>query len=597
MTRLLTSILLMWASHSVLLSQVYDEYIGAGNTDGVTITSSSDFAGLSAINTINGSGMDAEKMAAARFLSQAAFGGSMDDIENLITIGQEAWLDDQLTKPITPFTDNFEAIWNEIFNGYLSSGVPEEEIDGPYAVHLNYTWWNNLMVGEDQLRQRVAYALSQILVISNNSNLIDYLDASSTYYDLLLEHALGNYKDLLLDVSLNVAMGAYLSHFNNPKADPANNIHPDENYAREIMQLFSIGLYELNIDGTLKLDTEGNAIPTYDNNDIKELAKVFTGLGPGDINMYVDWTNDPYFGLGLWGTDRRVPMAMYDAWHEQGSKTLLGTYVIPDGQSGMQDVEDAVDFLFNHENVGPFVALRMIQRLVKSNPSPEYIARVAEKFNNNGQGERGDMFAVVKQILLDEEARSCSSFEDPNNGKLKEPVLALAQFMKGVPIITSSGNFWNNGFDLLGDTGQFPLWAPSVFNFYTYDHTPIGGISDNDLVAPEFKIFNTLTSVGYLNKVHTWTFWDYITYDWEDDDVFGDNHTAIDETWLNDIIANEGPEELINYLDIVLTHGKISDESRTQMRLAHETLNWGDWFDGMLMIYLTMVSPDYMIDK
>ncbi len=591
--------LLIWIGLCGMLNaQDYEEYIGAGNTDGVTITTSSDFGQMSAMNTIDGSGLDAERMAAARFLSQAGFGGSMTEIDDVISMGYENWLNDQLTKPTSPLHDNMQSMWDYIYNAYISAGYEEEDIFGPWGIHFNYTWWENMMTGEDQLRQRIAYALSQILVVSFESNLADYADAVAVYYDILQSNALGNYKDLITDVSLNIAMGSYLSHLNNPKADPANNIHPDENYAREIMQLFTIGLYELNPDGTRQLDSNGDPIPTYDNTDIKELAKVFTGLGPGDINDMVDWTNSPYFGLSLYGADRTVPMIMYENWHEQGDKVLLGgQYTIPSGQSGMQDIDDAIDFLFNHPNVGPFLSYRLIQRLVKSNPSPAYVQRVAQVFNNNGQGERGDLFAVVKAILLDAEARECAGFEDVSNGKLKEPVLAMANFMKGVPVNSTSGNYWYVGMPLINDVGQFPMWAPSVFNFYTPDHVPLGGIADNNLVGPEYKIFNTLSSVGYLNLVHNWTFWDFITYDWESDDVFGDNHTHVDGAWLENMVISEGPEALMNYLDITLTHGKLSDDWRQQIRGDVSTLNWGDWYDGMLIIYQMMTSPDFMIDK
>jgi len=522
------SIIIIFGS-SLIWSQDYENYIGAGNTNGVIVTSSSAEDNNEAIKVIDGSGLDATKMEAARFLSQAGWGGDLTAVQDVIDLGFEGWLDDQYNKPVSSYYDQLNDIWDEIYNIRLSAGEEPEEIDGPYAFHFNYAWYEVLMTKEDELRQRMAYALSQILVTSLNSNLIDYLETVPRYYDLIMSHALGNYEDLLLDVSLNIAMGSYLSHLNNPKEDLENNIHPDENYAREIMQLFSIGLYELGIDGVPLEDANGDLIPTYDNDDIKQLAKVFTGLGPGDINMYVDWTDEPYFGLGLWGSDLSEPMIMFQDWHDTGSKTLLGgSYVIPAGQDGMDDIEDAVSFLFDHDNVAPFISLRLIQRLVKSNPTPAYVQRVAETFEDNGNGERGDLFAVAKAILLDTEARDCVWIQDETNGKLKEPVLALAQFSKSLPVMTDNGNYWNNGIDLLNDSGQYPMWSPSVFNFYLPNHRPNGPLNNDGLVAPEFQMFTTLTSVGMLNKMHSWTIWNSVTYDWQDDDLFGNGTTYLD---------------------------------------------------------------------
>jgi len=591
------SLIILFGS-SLLWSQDYDNYIGAGNTDGITITSSSAEPNNEASKVIDGSGLDAAKMEAGRFLSQAAWGGDMDAIQDVIDMGFEEWLDDQETKPISSYYDELDDIWDEIYNVRVSAGEDPDEIFGPFGYHFNYAWFEVLMTKEDELRQRMAYALSQILVTSLNSNLVDYLETVPRYYDLLMSHALGNYEDLLYDVSVNIAMGTYLSHLNNPKEDPANNIHPDENYAREIMQLFSIGLYELGIDGEPLEDLEGDWIPTYDNEDIKQLAKVFTGLGPGDINMYVDWTDEPYFGLGLWGADLSVPMIMYQDWHDTGTKTLLGgSYVIPAGQDGMQDIEDAVAFLFDHDNVAPFISKQLIQRLIKSNPTPAYVQRVAEIFEDNGSGERGDLFAVAKAILLDTEARDCVWIQDESNGKLKEPLLALAQISKSLPVTSENGHHWNNGFDLLWDAGQYPMWSPSVFNFYRPDHVPNGPILDDDLVAPEFQIFNTLTSVGMLNKIHSWTLWNSVYYDWEDDELFGNNTGQIDTDWLENTVNDIGVEGFVNELDILLTHGELSDQWREEIRTATESFDWGDYYHATLALYLTMSHPDYMIDK
>lgn len=595
-TTLITTAVILFSLS--LYSQDYDEFIGAGNDDGITITSSSSEPGNEPTKVIDGSGLDAERMEAARFLSQAGFGGNHDDIQEVIDLGYEGWLDHQSTLPTSNYYDMYQDIWDELFNNYVSNGEDPEDIFGPYSLHFNYAWWEILNTKEDMLRQRMAYALSQILVTSYESGLSDYAETIPLYYDILMSNALGNYEDLLLDVTKSTAMGFYLSHYNNPKADPANNVHPDENYAREIMQLFTIGLYELGIDGIPEEDANGDWIPTYDNTDIQELAKVFTGLGPGELHEDIEWADEPFFGLWMGGADHTFPMAMYEDWHETGEKVLLGgAHTIPDGQLGMEDVDEAVNFLFNHDNVGPFLAFRLIQRLVKSNPSPAYVQRVAETFNDNGSGERGDLLAVAKAILLDEEARSCSWFENPDNGKLKEPVLVLAQVMKSIPLTTPSGDYWNNGYDLMYEAGQTPMHSPSVFNFYTPDHAPVGPISDEDLVAPEFKIFNTLTAPGLLNKMHHWTLWNFVIFDWEDDEIYGENAVKIDEAWVTEMIEDYGAEGMMNELDILLTHGKLSEEWREEIRTATESFEWTPWWDGMVAFYLMLSHPDYMIEK
>ncbi|MEL7251890.1 MAG: DUF1800 family protein, partial [Bacteroidota bacterium] len=243
----------------------------------------------------------------------------------------------------------------------------------PYWYYWKMAWWNNILRSEDHVRQRVTHALSQIFVISEKSNLQLSGPGMANYYDLLHQHAFGNFRDLLYDISLHPMMGFYLSHINNPKSDEANNIHPDENYAREIMQLFSIGLFELNPDGTRQLDDNGNPIPTYDNNDIKEFAKIFTGLAPAgywwpweDYSLYPpEWGseyNESPATVVTW-----EPMVAFDNWHEPGPKYLLRGQQVPAGQTTLEDINDAIDNLFHHPNVGPFIGKLLIQRLVKSN--------------------------------------------------------------------------------------------------------------------------------------------------------------------------------------------------------------------------------------
>ena len=585
---------------SQLLNAQYTDYIGGGHSTGITTTTSS---GTNGNKTIDGEGLTAKKIAAARFLSQAGFGGNMTDIDVINNVGYEQWIDDQVAIPASDYLTELEDIWTIIFDAQVAYGVPADDIFGPYHPHFSYTWFEHLMTEDDQFRQKISYVLSQIFVISINSDLRDWAYALASYYDVLQTNGLGNYKDLLTDVSLHPAMGYYLSHFENPKTDAPNNVHPDENYAREIMQLFSIGLYELNLDGSYILDSQGDPIPTYNNDDIKELAKVFTGLGAGGIQDWVDWTGGvPVWNLGIYATDRTVPMAMYDAEHEPGAKVLFDEsynfpngHTIPAGQTGMEDIEEAIDVIFNHPNVGPFMAKRIIQRMVKSNPTPAYIERAATVFNNNGSGVRGDMLAFIKAILLDPEARNCDALELNNPGRMREPIMRLTSLLKALPLTNVGGNFWEAGVQFNNDMSQQVLASPTVFNYYLPNYEPNGDIGDAGLVAPEFQIFNTQTSIGYINQVHNWTIWDYILYDWEDNEIFGENGVNLENAYLENTITNDGIEKFLNEIDITIGLGQISDDTRDLIRQAAMDLNWEPVHDALLMLYILMISPDYTI--
>ena len=642
-------------------------FYGAGNDEGVTVISSATIDNSAASNTLNGGGMDAKLMEASRFLSQTTFGSSYADIVAVNELGFENWIDNQLALPMRESTPMMWEIWNEIeqlhednFEHELAEYIQElcsayyeddtgtveepepltqEEVDdlrerhlenlfGPASFEFNITWSQLTYTAEDQLRQRMAYALSQIMVISTQSELGSFAESVTGFYDILQRHAFGNFRDLLLDVTLSPAMGFYLSHLNNPKAVPEENIHPDENYAREIMQLFSIGLFELNLDGSRKKDANGNDIPTYNNADIKELARVFTGLGPAELDptMDIDSTEEANFGLNLYAMHKSNPLIMYQDWHDEGSKSALNGLEIPAGLNGMEEIEMTVDFLFNHPNVAPFICRQLIQRLVTSNPSRQYIERVAQIFENNGQGVRGDLGAVVKAIILDEEARSCDGFLDPVSGKLSEPVLRTTRFGRSVPhlgvryrdeivinnyscsgidtigrteeLVFDDLRLWDNGYGLYEDVKQYPMMSPTVFNFYLPDHQPVGEILDQGLFGPEFKIHDSSTAINYMNYV--WMianpYYNLMWYNWLEG--YGVESIMPDyEDLLT--IYNEEPEKLINHLDIVLTNGKLSDSTRNAIRqYLNESPAWVDNLGHVrTIVYLILISPDYTIDK
>ncbi|MDG1716638.1 MAG: DUF1800 family protein [Saprospiraceae bacterium] len=612
----LFTFLIAISSISIVTAQDYTDYIGAGHSEGIIVISSSEEVGSEAFKTIDGAGMNSRLFETGRFLSQATMGADLDLINIVKNMDYGVWIDQQITEPVTYLQSEVEDIWEEYLDTLESRGYEDpQDAFGPAMPELTSAWWHNNMVASDLIRQKVAFALSEMFVISSNSDLGGEAIAMAHYYDKLLDGAFGNYKDILSEISLHAAMGYYLSHFNNPKAVPEENLHPDENYAREIMQLFSIGLYELNNDGTHQLDNDGNSIPTYDNADIKEMAKIFTGLGPGGINENVWWTDEPYFGLGIFGIDWTVPMAMYEDFHEPGIKVILKNDTIPANQLGLDDIDEAINVLFNHQNVPPFVSYRLIQRLVKSNPTPNYVERIANVFIDNGNGVRGDMAAIIKAILLDEEARNGEYMFEQHSSRLREPLVRHMQITKGLEIVEEpGGRYWHN-FDYDNSLKQQILFAPTVFNFFLPNHQPVGDIANSGLVSPEFKIHDTSSSINYFNAAYRWT------RDWgelinsgryfynsdlvNDDgsiggwDMYGFGETYIDYEAYTDLA--DTPELLINELDKVLTHGQLSDEVRQSLRDNLPNISWDGYEYGWerervrTAIYLITVSPDFAV--
>ncbi|MEZ5498330.1 MAG: DUF1800 domain-containing protein [Steroidobacteraceae bacterium] len=410
------------------------------------------------------------KAEAFQFLNQTTFGATEVEAQRVISLGYAAWIDDQIARTPSrqlPFLQSLPAPMVGDFE------LQADRVD---------IWFRNVVNGDDQLRQRVAFALSQIMVVSQNSALVNQPFGLASYYDLLAERAFGNYRDLMEAVTLHPAMGVYLSMLGNEKPNAALNIRPDENYARELMQLFTIGLVELNDDGSVKVDGSNQPIATYDQSIIEGFAHVYTG-----------WTYAGAPGFRQARPTRAnqvIPMQSYPGFHDTGSKKLLGGTVLPANQTAEQDLDAALDNIFNHPNVGPFVARQLIQRLVTSNPSPAYVQRIARVFNNNGSGTRGDLKAVVRALLLDAEARNPGATSA--RGKLKEPVIRLTQLWRAYDGKSQSGKypliFAGAAF------GEGPLQSPSVFNFYSPAYSPPGELRDQGLVAPEMQI-----ATEYLN--------------------------------------------------------------------------------------------------
>ncbi|NRF67917.1 DUF1800 domain-containing protein [Aquincola sp. S2] len=423
---------------------------------------------------------------AARFLSQASFGPrSIEEVESLRAMGYERWLHEQFNAPTASHVAYLEEQRTRDEHGKVRDEMSYEAV------------WQQWLFGTDVLRARVAWAWLQIFVISNVApDLRPH--AMSSYLDMLNRHAFGNYRTLLEDATLHPAMGYYLNMLGSAKEDPKKGTHPNENYAREVLQLFSIGLAKLNPDGSTQLDADGKAIPTYDERVVKGFAKAFSGFSHGGLdtaNPKVFYSHDDNVEA-LWVT----PMQAWAAYHDDGEKILLDGRMLPPAQGPQRDLKDALDSIFNHPNVGPFIGRQLIQRLVTSNPSPAYIQRIAAVFANNGQGIRGDLRAVVRAILLDAEARGDDAATRPRFGKQREPVLRFAMFLRALGAKSANGRNSIHYLDGADDAlGQSPLLAPSVFNFYSPNFRPAGPLAAGGMVAPEFQITSETTVVGSLN--------------------------------------------------------------------------------------------------
>lgn len=423
---------------------------------------------------------------AARFLSQAAFGPrSMDEIDALRRSGYEAWLQQQFSAPVASHLSYLEQQRTRHAEGRATEEMSYEAI------------WQQWLFEDGPLRARMSWALLQIFVISNIAPDIRP-HAMSSYLDLLNQHAFGNYRTLLEAVTLHPAMGYYLNLLESEKANPAEGTHPNENYAREVLQLFSIGLVQLQPDGSPQLDGQGRTIPTYDEAVVKGFAKAFSGWSYGTLDNRVERSFHDHDDNveALWTT----PMQPWSMFHDTGSKTLLDGRVLPAGQTAQQDMKDALDCIFQHPNVGPFIGRQLIQRLVTSNPSGAYVQRVAAAFADNGQGVRGDLRAVLRAVLLDVQARGEAAPAARGFGKQREPVLRLAQLLRGLDARSPSGRNSLHYLDGSDDAlGQSPLLAPTVFNFYSPFFKPPGALALAGLVAPEFQITTETTVVGSLN--------------------------------------------------------------------------------------------------
>ncbi|MEM1141600.1 MAG: DUF1800 family protein [Pseudomonadota bacterium] len=544
-----------------------------------------------------------------RFLAQSTFGPKPEDVSQLRGGSASAWFINEINKPATLMLDEFER--------YVSIFQQEGDRSIVYPEASTFAFWLHSLTGEDQLRQRVAFALSQILVVSNAQDtvLADFAEAIGAFQDILRRNAFANYRTILEEVTYSPAMGFYLTYLGNQKADPATGRVPDENYAREILQLFSIGVLELNADGSLRRAGNGQPIETYDNSDITGLARVFTGLdaeagaggGVGDIPRE-SWTR---------------PMRMYEQNHSTAAKSFLGA-TIAENTTGRSSITQALDIIFTHPNVGPFIGRQLIQRLTSSSPSAAYVGRVASAFSTGrfalpdgtpvGAGQRGDMAATVAAILFDPEVRLPGSLTNPAGGKVREPILRFTAWARAFNAQTVTPELTQILWDTSEATGlsQHPFRSQSVFNFYRPGYVAPGTQTGaQGLTAPELQIVNASSIPGYSNFMRffvtggtTRTNVEELTQIFQTDGFLLDASLATRSfvpDYQSELALANSNTSLVNHLADKLTYGTLRAEHR------QEIVNWLNLLpnstaeDQQTLVHSAvmamLLAPDFLVQR
>ncbi|HXY25407.1 MAG TPA: DUF1800 family protein [Candidatus Acidoferrum sp.] len=521
---------------------------GAAGQVSVSVTSPAPGGGTSnsLSVTVTTAGTPVSSPAAVRFLEQSSFGPDPETVNQLQELGFDTYLQNQFAATVTPYQ-----------NPRLNDGVYD----------VGQRFFLNADAGGDQLRERTVFALNEMWVVAGDkvSDPLGY----TNYLRTLGKDALGNYQDLMTDITLTPAMGHYLDMVDNDA--PAPGQHANENYAREIMQLFTLGLNQLNPDGTPVLDASGNPVPTYTQNDVMDLGRAFTGWTyPVQPGMTPQTHNPEYYG---------GPMVPVESNHDTGAKTILGQ-AIPAGQTAEADLAAALNIIFNHPNVGPFVSRQLIEHLVTSNPSPAYVQRVAQAFNSGtfnsyGTGKRGDLQATIAAILLDPEARrgDVPATSVATDGKLREPVVVVVSVARAFHAQTDAGGFTYEAEQM----SQQIFYPPTVFNFFP----PVNPVAGTTLNGPEFAIFNTMTSLARANFVN--------------DAVYGSigSNTQLD---FSPVVNAGTPDQMVAWLDTLFLHGTTPSQMKQIILTATSALDPSDTNDQALAaIYLYLSSSMYQI--
>ncbi|MEL6361424.1 MAG: DUF1800 domain-containing protein [Pseudomonadota bacterium] len=540
-----------------------------------------------------------------RFVTQATFGPTETDLTDLTGTSASEWYRAELTKAPSlalPYVQAFIAE-DELNN-------PNQDFSFPASNSPGMAFWRNAVTGDDQLRQRMAFALSQILVVSSaDDELFGLPETVAHYMDILTRNAFGNYRDLLEEVTYSPAMGIYLTYLQNQAGDPFTGRVPDENYAREIMQLFTIGLVQLDANGDPVLGADGESIETYTNDDITGLARVFTGLSFGGPEFFFDFSTldeDALFSS----------MEIFPEFHSDLEKSFLGT-TIPANTDAATSIDQALDTLFNHPNMGPFLARQLIQRFVTSDPASAYVGRVANAFETGtftlpdgvavGTGERGDLTATLAAVLFDEDARRDPAQQPNTFGKVREPIMRFVHWARAFDATTVTPEFTLGLWDTSGsgELLQHPYRSPSVFNFYRPGYVAPGTESGAaGLTVPELQLVNASSIVGYVN------FLSFFGFELQQFAVDNDLVDAVDAVssfrpdYSEEIALADDPANLVDHLDERLLYGRLRTESRQGMIDVISLIPLENEFDpnydgprlrAQVAVVMAMTTPDYLV--
>ena len=595
---------------------------GAGGTS-ASVNTSNPFTGAGGY-TYPAAATDEE---AARFLQQAQFSSTSTEIASARAGDYTAWLQKQFAEPVS------QTGWDWLESrGYGQDASAAKNVYNESIA--DFMVWKQLMSAPDAMRKRVALALSEFFVVSFSSMEIDWRGYTMTaYWDLLNQNAFGNFRNLLEEITLNPAMGYFLNTRGNQKEDTNSGRQPDENYAREVMQLFSIGLSELNLNGTEKLGADGKRIDTYDADDVSQLARVFTGY---DVDKQYRGKLSTTFSnpTRTYNIDlreyARQRMTLDATKHSSLAVSFL-TANIPASTPGAQALKTALDTLFNHPNVGPFFGKQMIQRLVTSNPSPAYVARVAGAFNNNGAGVRGDLKAVWAAILLDDEARGPQGLSAAGFGKVREPMLRFVNWGRsfGIKSIQNSWKLFDQSNSSYG-LGQSPMRSPSVFNYFRPGYVPANtAMAAQAAPAPEFQLVNETTVGSYINYMQGVLQYGIKTNDPANPEVVYTNsvldlvpdynalYALINNTGFSDAEAASVAQALTQSVNLTLCAGQMGAQTKAQIQtglkaaiiqskitsssiVADPATQYSKTSKSHLVaaaILMTMASPDYLVQK
>lgn len=512
-------------------------------------------AASSAIGNAQIQRLQASLTAAARLLDQATFGPTLNDIQHVQQVGLDGYLTEQFAAAPTIEPD---------------IATPPPAVCATNTILCQQSeWWRAALTGNDQLRQRVAFAFAEIFVISTNSV---HAESAIPFQNMLVKDAFGNFSTLLQDMTLSTGMGAYLNMLNSAK--PASGQIANENYAREAMQLFTIGLYELNQDGTPQLDGSGNRIPSYTQAQVQAFARAYTGW------TYATATGGSPTTFPNNAMNFDAPMALVAAQHDTTAKTLLNGTVLPAGQTGTQDLAGALGNLFAHRNLGPFLCRQLIQHLVASNPSPAYVSRVAAVFADNGSGVRGDLKAVVRAILMDTEARAGDTDPTFEGGHLREPILYLTGVMRGLSFVnTDPTGYYGTLSNYTAPLGQKPYAAGSVFNFFPPDYA----IPGTTATAPEFSIENTASTMLRLTLANSLVY----------NSISGFKLDLSAASALGLMAANPG--NLVDSLGVIFMHGQMPAGMRSAI-VNHISTLTDPAQRARVATYLTITSSLYKVE-